>query len=233
MNAVLKYFYRVTGLTMALTILLTGPALAADRTGPVVVPENGYATGYSFGSGWECSFGFQADDAGCTAVAVPANAYLNSRGTGWKCIRGYHSIGLERTECLKINVPADGYLTESSSRSGWACNRGFTATRDGCERIQVPANAYLTNSRSGSGWECERGYRPASGSCDAIPLPGNAYLVDKNYGPGWQCARGYYAVDSRSCSKLDVPENGRINSSGNDWQCNKPYSKRGDICVKV
>jgi hypothetical protein len=232
MNAVVKNFCRATGLAMALIILLTGPAWAADRTGPVVVPENGYANGYSFGSGWECSFGYQADDAGCTAVDVPANAYLNSRGTGWTCMRGYHSMGLERNECLKIEVPADGYLIDSNSQRSWACNRGFTATRDGCERIQVPDNAYLTNSRSGSGWECERGYREANGSCVAIPLPGNAYLVDKNYGPGWECERGYNTLDDKICSKLDMPENGHLDSSGNDWECSKPYEKRGKICVK-
>jgi hypothetical protein len=233
MNTVAKYFCQTIGLALSLIILLTGPGLAAKRTGPVVVPENGYANGYSYGIGWDCSFGYQKDAADCIAVDVPANAYLNSIGTGWQCMRGYHSVGFARNECLQISVPADGYLTESKSRKGWACNRGFTATGDGCESIRVPDNAYLTNSLNGSGWECARGYRAASGGCILIPLPDNAYLVTKNYGPGWQCARGYNTADDKTCSKLDVPENGHLNNSGNEWQCNKPYVKRGKTCIKT
>jgi hypothetical protein len=29
--------------------------------------------------------------------------------------------------CVAINVPANGYLSESAYGSGWACNRGYRA----------------------------------------------------------------------------------------------------------
>jgi hypothetical protein len=219
-------------LLLAVLILLAVPATAATRADPLVVPENAYANGSSYGSGWDCSFGYRVDGAVCEIVIVPANAYLNSRGIGWKCNRGYLAEGFAAEACLKIQVPADGYLTESGNRAGWACERQFRATRDGCERILIPENAYFTSASSKSGWECERGYRAAMEKCVAIAVPENAYLVDKNYGPGWQCERGYSTTDDKSCSKLVVPAFGHLDSSGKEWECNKPYKKSGMTCVE-
>ena len=69
-------------------------------------------------------------------------------------------------------------------------------------------------------------------TCIAIAVPENAYLVDKNYGPGWQCERGYSTTDDKVCSKLAVPEFGHIDSSGKEWECNKPYKRSGMSCVE-
>jgi hypothetical protein len=217
---------------LAVCLLLVVPAMGALREGPVVVPENGYDNGMSYGSGWDCLFGYEEKGEACEAIVVPANGYLNSRGSGWLCERGYRSRGFDDKQCQKIEVPAGGYLTESNSGAGWTCARGFRAVSNRCNRIQVPDNAYLTNSSRDSGWECERGYRAGNESCEAIPVPPNAFLVDQNYGPGWQCERGYSTANDTTCSKLDLPENGHLGRSGNDWQCNKPYIKRATSCVK-
>jgi hypothetical protein len=229
-----KVLIAARGITMLIVFLLPAvSAVGAQRSGPVVVPDNAYANGFSFGTGWECSFGYDDKDAICIAIDVPDNGYLNSRGNGWKCDRGYHLAGFASKECSEIKVPANAYLAESSSQSGWACNRGFKATRDACERILIPANAYPTNSSNGSGWECERGYRAMGESCVAISIPENAYLSERSYGPGWQCARGYYTADAKACRKLDVPEFAHLDNSGNSWECNRPYKQRGEACVII
>ena len=62
--------------------ILALPGVTAERTGPVVVPDNAYATGSIYGSGWACVYGYRQRAGACDEVMVPANAYLNSNGTG-------------------------------------------------------------------------------------------------------------------------------------------------------
>jgi len=217
-------------LLLLILSLIAIPGITAQRKTPVAVPDNGYANGAAYGKGWECKFGFKQKDERCIKVELPVNAYLNSRGEGWKCERGYRS---QDDVCHEIKVPASGYLADSSGTTGWSCKRGYKASRDICEPIAVPANGYLTNSSFGSGWACERGYRETNTNCIAIDVPDNAHLVDKTYGPGWQCARGYFTLDKKACDKLVTPDNAHLDRSGNAWDCNRPYSRRGDACVQT
>ncbi len=215
-------------LLLILSALFAMPGIAATQVGPLVVPDNGYASGASYGKGWHCEFGYRDTREACVETIVPANGYLNSRGNGWKCDRGFR---VENEQCARIIVPENGYLAKSSSGAGWTCDRGFKASGDSCQRIKVPANGFLTNSSFGSGWECERGYSVSGTACVAVQLPANAYRVERSYGPDWQCERGYASSDSKTCNKLEVPANAHLIRDGNDWKCNAPYSKEGQLCI--
>jgi len=228
MKIIAKFTLQMAGVIACLITLLFATSLSAARSGPVVVPENGYATGSDYGSGWRCKHSFIEKNDACEAVVVPENGHLAERGVNSKCNRSYRADG---DSCVLIQVPANGYLT-SSARKGWQCERGFKMVRDECLTIVLPPNAYLTNAQFGDEWECERGYKEANGNCEKIQVPTNAFLVDLSYGPGWKCERGYAPDASSSCLKLIVPENAHLKRDGNDWKCNRPYSRRGDACVK-
>ena len=62
------------------------------QSGSIEVPENARVKEY--GNGWECNQGYRAVDGACTAVKLPANAYLTntSCGSDWECVRGYREI---------------------------------------------------------------------------------------------------------------------------------------------
>jgi len=219
-------------LLLALLLSLAALTMGATRDGPVVVPDNAFSNGYSFGAGWNCSYGFKQEGDECVAMEVPENGFINASGTGLKCERGYRVEGfLGNKTCGKIEVPADGYLTESNSNSGWACNRGFNATNDSCDKILIPDNAFLSTSSRTAGWECERGYQAVGNACIAIDVPDNAYLQPRTYGNSWQCQRGYAQDRDTGCIKFEVPEFAHLDSTGNAWECNRPYKKRGDTCV--
>jgi hypothetical protein len=222
-----KYFCIAPALVLALSVLLTGTVLAAEHKTSVAIPDNGYATGASYGTGWKCKFGFTLERGACVEVVVPENGYIEERGDKWDCERGYRK---ERGECQMIEVPANGYLT-NSSRAEWECERGYRATRVLCEPIKVPANAYLTNSSIGDPWKCERGYQQTNKDCQEILVPENAYLVDLNYGPGWECARGYNLTNAQACKKIQVPANAHLGRKGDEWLCNLPYVKIANNCV--
>lgn len=64
-----------------------------------------------------------------------------------------------------------------------------------------------------------------------VDVPVNAYFVELSYGPGWQCSRGYATSDKRTCVELVVPENAHLDRSGNAWECNRPFSQRGNACI--
>jgi len=192
------------------------------------IPENGFATDSSFGAGWECSYGFKETNGTCTAVRVPANAYLDPvRGDSWKCNRGYRVLD---NNCVFVDVPANGYLKESTYGPSWECERGYRADGGGCIAVQVPENGYPTYAAYGSGWECRRGYRELDGACNSISVPAHGYLMESSRGTGWACERGFRA-DGDQCVELSVPENAHLDYSGNDWDCNKPYSKRSGRCI--
>ena len=142
MSSATKRRVKLAGLAWALFVLAAQPTWAAEPANTVVVPENGYATGASYGTGWKCSYGYEEQNDACVAVDLPANAYLSGRGNSWKCERGYRR---DNDKCQKIDVPANGYI-KASSQNGWACERGYQPSRDRCELIRIPANAYATNS---------------------------------------------------------------------------------------
>ena len=76
-----------------------------------------------------------------------ANAYLNStRGETWSCEHGFRQ---DDEMCLVIEVPSNGYLSNTSYGSGWECYWGYAADADKCVAVEVPANGYLTESSYG------------------------------------------------------------------------------------
>ena len=194
----------------------------------VEIPEHGYATTSSYRTGWKCSHGFEETNGSCIPVEVPANAYIDpSRGDSWKCSRGYREAD---NTCVAIDVPQDGHLNESIHGLGWECDRGYRAKGGACIAVTVPANAYPTYTTYGNGWECRRGYKEIDGGCDSIRVPANGYLTEPARGSGWACERGFRA-NGDQCEELRVPANAHLDYGGNDWDCNKPYSKRSDGCV--
>ena len=192
----------------------------------VKVPVNAYATDLSYGSGWECNRGFKKDRRNaCTAIKVPKNAYLNASGDGWKCERGYREIN---EVCDVVKVPQHGFLTDSSYGSGWECSRGYRPIDKRCAAINIPTNGYL--NASSSDWKCKRGYRAANDACVVVKVPTNGFFVDISYGTGWRCMRGYQTVGN-SCVTVKLPAMAHLDSSGNDWACNKPYRKNEKGCA--
>ena len=102
---------------------------------------------------------FAQDDS----VELPENAHEKSYGGGWECDYGYRSIsGI----CVAIDVPANGYLVDSSSRFGWKCDRGYREVNRACVVVNVAENAHLDSF--GNGWKCNRPYRRKQGEC-ALP----------------------------------------------------------------
>jgi len=41
----------------------------------------------------------------------------------------------------------------------------------------------------------------------------------------WNCDRGYRTV-KQACVTVVVAKNAHLNSSGNDWECNRPHGKK-------
>ena len=103
----------------ALLAIVPGHVFA--RGGSPEVPEN--ARAIEFGDGWKCNQGYRAVDGACTAVKLPANAYLTntSYGNGWECVRGYREVN---GGCAAVRVPAHAYATNSPFGNGWRCGRG-------------------------------------------------------------------------------------------------------------
>ncbi len=84
---------------------------------------------------------------------------------------------------------SNGYLTNVSYGSGWACDRGYRATEQDCLAIVVPMNGYLLDASYGSGWKCHRGYEGVGEACVAVRLPENAHLDYS--GNEWDCDPPY------------------------------------------
>ena len=57
---------------LALQSAASGVALAQGDSAEI--PENAHAN--SYGSGWQCDYGYRAVDEACVAVKVPENGYL-------------------------------------------------------------------------------------------------------------------------------------------------------------
>ena len=63
-----------------LALMAAAPGLVFSQGGSIELPENARAK--SYGSGWECERGYRKDNGACTAVGVPANAYLTNTSYG-------------------------------------------------------------------------------------------------------------------------------------------------------
>ncbi len=125
-------------------------------------------------------------------------------------------------------LPANALATETSYGRGWECRRGYREVNNNCIAIAVPANAYLNSS--GVRWECDRGFRETNETCVAIDVPQNGYLTESNFGSGWKCERGFQP-EGEVCSRIDVPTNAHLDYSGNDWECDRPFSQHNGGCV--
>lgn len=216
---------------IALIALALGGAvtLADAQTATEGVPTNAYAVDNLVGKAWRCEYGYRDNGRnGCNVVIVPANAYLEASGRRWNCLRGYRRVG---EVCDRIDLPANGYLSNFSDDPGWKCERGYRVVGARCERVDVPANAYLEPGSYGSGWKCERGYRIDGGSCLKVEPPRHGYIVESAYGSGWKCNRGYM-INGETCLVVEVPKNAHLDRSGNSWVCNPPHLRESGTCVR-
>jgi hypothetical protein len=194
----------------------------------IAIPDNAYATGLPYGTGWTCRRGYaEADRTSCDLIPVPPNGFLRSSGHDWQCDRGFRR---DRETCVPVVLPPHAYLSEDPSGPGWACDRGFRAEADLCVPVAVPANGYLTDAKYGNAWACERGFREVEGRCDPVVLPANAFVDPDTYGPGWSCERGFEAVDDR-CLEIVLPENAHLDHSGHRWSCDSGFQPSEGACV--
>lgn len=170
---------------------VNGELYAGDKE---VIPNN--ARSNTYGSGWECLFGYQLKGKECIAINMPENAYLthSSFGNGWKCSWGFHKIN---NACISIKIPENAFL--NSYGYGWECKRGFKASNNACIAVTVPENGYLVNSTFGEGWECERGYLAKQDFCVKLNVPANAH-IDYS-GSHWECNPPY----SKRLDKCELP----------------------------
>lgn len=193
---------------------------------PVDVPANAYGTRLNYARGWICQRGFRkVDHVRCEPVSIPDHAYLDAAGDGWECERGYLVAG---GACAPVATPANGFLSEDGA--GWICARGYRAAGPDCVAIVAPVNGYLSNVDHGSGWACERGFRVRGETCEAVATPDHAYFVDSQYGDPWRCLRGYGPRDG-ACVPLILPPNAHLDRSGNDWDCDPQFRRRGAECA--
>ena len=114
-----------------LTVLafLATPAsgVALAQGGSAEIPENAHAN--SYGSGWQCDYGYRAVDEACVAVQVPENGYLAdfAYGPGWQCDRGYRAVD---EACVAVKVPENAHIDLFGD--GWECNPPYRKHQDRC-----------------------------------------------------------------------------------------------------
>ena len=114
-----------------LTVLafLATPAsgVALAQGGSAEIPENAHAN--SYGSGWQCDYGYRAVDEACVAVQVPENGYLadSAYGPGWQCDRGYRAVD---GACVAVQVPENAHIDLFGD--GWECNPPYRKHQDRC-----------------------------------------------------------------------------------------------------
>lgn len=212
----------VTAALVACLAFGAAPALAAKAARSM--PDN--ATASEYGSGWECSHGFQRVRDVCQRITVPTNGYLDASGNRWRCDRGYISAA---GGCALIKVPANAYLDDSYG-SGWRCERRYRERLGACVLIEVPANAHETDSSYGPGWECSHGYVTMSGRCHEVRVPANAYLARS--GSEWKCDRGF-AQTKDGCVEIPVPQHGYVDAQGNGWSCDRGFRKTSSDCAPI
>ena len=131
-----------------LALQSTASAVALAQGDSAEIPENAHAN--SYGSGWQCDYGYRAVDE------------VGWRYFGGFCVRlagsAIADIGVDEA-CVAVKVPENSYLANFAFGPGWQCDRGYRAVDEACVAIRVPENGYSTNSAYGSGWQCDRGYR--------------------------------------------------------------------------
>jgi hypothetical protein len=94
------------------------------------------------------------------SAEIPENAHANSYGSGWQCDYGYRAVD---EACVTVEVPVNGYLTDSAYGPGWQCDRGYRAVDEACVAVTVPDNAHV--DLFGDGWECDAPYRKQQDGC--------------------------------------------------------------------
>jgi len=139
-------------------------------------------------------------------------------------------LSAHRDGCAAIAVPKNAFLNDQSYGSGWDCARGYRKTADACEAIILPENSYLDPTSSATGWSCARGYRATATACELVKIPNQAYFAETSHGQSWKCERGYRSTENQ-CEKIVLPENGHLDYSGNDWDCDPPFARRGQACM--
>ena len=116
------------------------------------------------------------------ADEIPEHAAARRYGGGRQCNPGYReSNGV----CTAIEIPENGYATNSAYGAAWECSHGFKKSDGSCTPVRVPANAYLDPS-SGDSWKCSRGHRLLDDSCVVVDVPTNGYLKESTFGRGWE-----------------------------------------------
>lgn len=159
----------------------------------IVLPENAYVNGNTYGSGWSCTRGYTIVENRCRRVPIPEHAYLNTSGHSWECERGYRPQG---TSCEPVPVPENGYLVEARYGRGWECDRGFDAKNGACVKIKIPEFGFLSDSSYGQPWDCDRGYVVQGDVCAKVEVPQNAHLA---FGEdSWRCNEPFKA-SGQSC----------------------------------
>lgn len=170
-----------------------------------------------------CSPGFAMTET--VTEKLPKNAALKSYGTGWKCNPGFHR---SNEDCIEVIAPENAYLTYTSYDNGWSCNWAYKKINDSCVKVILPDNAYI--DATGEKWKCMRGYLKEKNTCSEIKVPKNAHFSETSYRTGWNCDRGYHESYG-ICIEVFRPKNSHLNYSGNNWECNKPYSKKDKSCI--
>jgi hypothetical protein len=192
----------------------------------VTLPDNAFLTKTAYGRGWDCHYGFLEKGDQCLAVRVPANAFLEGySGDRWRCLPGYRQ---SETSCDQIKIPENAFLSDSTQPPGWECERGFRAAERGCVKLDVPAHAFLTTA--GDEWRCNRGFEKKDRECIAVKIPDNASFVETLYGQKWKCDRDF-EMKGPLCQQIKLPANAHLNSSGNAFDCNRPYRLLGGACI--
>lgn len=110
----------------------------------------------------------------CVKAHVPSNAHLDESwlsSGGWRCNRGFRKVG---DACMRIVLPDNAYLGDSTYGREWECERGFRAAGEHCVSVRVPVNGYLTGA--GDDWKCERGFIKQHEACVGVVIPTNGYL---------------------------------------------------------
>src|SRR6185312_16656868 len=76
-------------LSLAASLFAASTSVSSQTAAPVP-PVNAHAS--LFGSGWECSRGFQRAAEACVAIKVQENEYLDYSGGEMECNRGYIKV---------------------------------------------------------------------------------------------------------------------------------------------
>lgn len=220
----------------------------------VVIPEHGKLN-YS-GDDFVCERGFIRENDLCNELRLPENAVLEAIGNNWTCIATYQRVG---NACVKVVVSKDGKFF--SQGSDFYCNNQFRKEGSECMLFDIPANAHLMYS--GNDWQCNKGFvkNREKNSCESILVPQygqvtlESFVCDPGYdklgdrcvkvdpiehgrfyeqGSQFYCESGYKRNDElRTCEKIVVPENARLDSTSIDgWSCISSYIRKGDKCEK-